>query len=618
MQSLQLLLTPTLFPSMNQPLRFLLLLLALPALAQAQPAAKAAASTNSDAKAVSFSWGQKIPLRDGVKLNGTVFKPRVMAQPLPVIFTFTPYVADSYQNRAMYFARHGYVYVLVDVRGRGNSEGRFTPLENDGRDGYDVVEWLAKQPWCNGKVAMWGGSYAGYDQWATAKEMPPHLATIVPAAAAYPGVDFPGRNNISNPYWMQWLSFVSGTTSNATLFGDAEFWRQNFVTLYEHYLPFQRLDSVAGNATTAWKTLLQHPTPDAYWDAMVPTAAQYQQLNIPILTITGHFDGDQFGALAYYRRHMQYGNPAAKQNHYLLVGPYDHPGTRTPVGALGGLKFSPAAVLDLNQLHKEWYDWTMKGGPKPSFLRKRVACYVMGQEVWKYADDIESLTNQQQVLYLNSTPGQGHDGFTAGVLTATKPGSELAPDNFTYNPLDNSFVNDTLVDANYLLEQRHALALADKGLLYQSAPFAEDTEVTGQLKLSAWLALNVPDTDVEVDVYEIRADGTSIFLTQDVQRARYRESLRKAHLVKPGAINLYTFNTFSFFSRTIQRGSRLRLVLRSPDPLDYARNYNGGGNPVAESGKDARIAIISVYHDARHPSSLELPTVKKPLGTAAR
>ena len=126
---------------MNQPLRFLLLLLlALPALAQAQPAAKAAAATNSDAKAVSFSWGQKIPLRDGVLLNGTVFKPRLLAQPLPVIFTFTSYVDDSYQDRAMHFARHGYVYVLMDVRGGGNSEGRFAPLENEGRDGYDVVD----------------------------------------------------------------------------------------------------------------------------------------------------------------------------------------------------------------------------------------------------------------------------------------------------------------------------------------------------------------------------------------------------------------------------------------------------------------------------------------------
>lgn len=588
------------------------LLLALPAFAQAPVA------SNSDAKAVTFLWGQKIPVRDGVKLNGTVFKPRVQAEPLPVIFTFTPYVGDAYQDRALYFARHGYVFVLVDVRGRGNSEGKFQPFENEGRDGYDVVEWLARQPWCNGKVAMWGGSYAGFDQWSTAKELPPHLATMVPAASVYPGLDFPARNNISIPYAMQWLSYTSGTTGNDKLFADYGFWRQNFVSLYEHRLPFQRLDSLVGNPTTAFQTWLKHPTADAYWDAMVPSVAQYQQLSIPILTITGHFDGDQFGALAYYRQHMQYGTPAARKNHYLIMGPYNHPGTRTPVGALGGLKFGPTAVLDLNKLHREWYDWTMKNGPKPSFLQKRVACYVMGTDTWKYADDLEELASQKQLLYLGSSPGQGHDVFSAGSLTAAKPAGKSLPDKFMTNPLDNSFINDTIGGADYFLEQRQALNLADKGLVYQSAPFIEDTEITGQLKLSVWLALNVPDTDVEVGVYEICADGSSIYLTEDVLRARYRESLREAHLVKPGAINRYTFNTFYYFSRTIQRGSRLRLVLTSPSPMASARNYNGGGNPVAESGRDARTAVISLYHDAKHPSVLELPVVKKPLGTAAR
>ena len=595
-----------------------LLLLALPAFAQAQTAAKPAAPTNSDARAVTFIWGQKIPVRDGVQLNGTVFRPRVMAQPLPVIFTFTPYVGDAYQDRAMYFARHGYVYVLVDVRGRGNSEGQFAPFENEGKDGYDVVEWLAQQPWCNGKVAMWGGSYAGFDQWSTAKELPPHLTTMVPAASVYPGLDFPMRNNLPYPYTMQWLSYTSGRTANNQLFGDYGFWRQNFATLYEHYLPFQRLDSVAGNATTAFQTFVQHPTPDAYWDALVPSAAQYQQLNIPILSITGHFDGDQFGALAYYRQHMQHGTAAARQRHYLIMGPYNHPGTRTPVGALGGLKFDPSAVLDLNKLHQEWYDWTMKAGPKPSFLQKRVACYVMGREAWKYADDLESLAPQKQTLYLNSTPGQGHRVDNAGALSATKPAGKSTPDQYTNNPLDNSFLHDTIPERDYFLEQRSTQKLADKGLVYQSAPFAEETEVTGQLRLSTWLALNVPDTDVEAVLFEIKADGTSIYLTRDMLRARYRESLRQARLVQPGAVNLYTFNTFYYFSRTIQKGSRLRLVLQTPSPLAVARNYNGGGNPNAESGRDARTAVIRLYHDARHPSSLELPVVKKPLGTAVR
>ncbi len=605
---------------MTRAFLFLLLLLVLPAFAQAQTAAKAPvpAAANSDKKAVTFIWGQKIPVRDGVQLNGTVFKPRVMAQPLPVIFTFTPYVGDAYQDRAMYFARHGYVFVLVDVRGRGNSEGKFAPFENEGRDGYDVVEWLAKQPWCNGKVAMWGGSYAGFDQWSTAKELPPHLTTMVPVASVYPGLDFPARNNMIVPYTMQWLSYTSGRTSNDKLFGDYSFWRQNFVTMYEHHLPFQRLDSLVGNPTTVFQTWLQHPTPDAYWDAMVPSAAQYQQLNIPILTITGHFDGDQFGALGYYRQHMQHGNAAARQNHYLIMGPYNHPGTRTPVGALGGLKFDPSAVLDLNKLHQEWYDWTMKSGPKPSFLQKRVACYVLGQEAWKYADDLESLAPQKQTLYLSSTPGQGHRVDNSGALSATKPSGKSTPDQYTNNPLDNSFINDTTGIAEYYLDQHAVVALADKGLIYQSASFADDTEITGQLKFSAWLALNVPDTDLEVRVYEIQPDGSSIYLTTDVQRARYRQSLREARLVKPGVVNAYIFNTFYYFSRTIKRGSRLRLVLTTPNPMASARNYNGGGNPTAESGRDARTAVISLYHDAKHPSALELPIVKKPLGTVAR
>src|SRR2546423_10675314 len=118
-------------------------------------------------------WGVKIPMRDNVELNATLYLPKTPDGSLPktpVVFTLTPYISDSYHARGAYFASHGYVFALVDVRGRGNSGGEFEPFANDPRDGYDVVEWLAKQPFCDGKLAMWGGSYAGFDQWATAKE----------------------------------------------------------------------------------------------------------------------------------------------------------------------------------------------------------------------------------------------------------------------------------------------------------------------------------------------------------------------------------------------------------------------------------------------------------------
>ncbi|HEY2942093.1 MAG TPA: CocE/NonD family hydrolase, partial [Vicinamibacteria bacterium] len=290
---------------------------------------------------VDLLWAVRVPLRDGVHLNATIFKPAGPDRPLPVIFTLTPYNSDTYYPRARYFAQNGYVFALVDVRGRGNSEGVFLPFENEGRDGYDVVEWLAKQPWCDGKVAMWGGSYAGYDQWATLQNFPPHLATIVPAAAAALGVDFPAQNNVFAPYLMQWATYTSGVTPQPNLFGDAAFWIAKFRELYLSGRPFRELDRMVGNPSPWFQRVLEHPRADDHWRSLRPSAADYGRISIPILTITGHYDDDQYGAMHYYRSHMAHGTAEATRRHFLVVGPWDHAGTRTPSREVGGLSFGP-------------------------------------------------------------------------------------------------------------------------------------------------------------------------------------------------------------------------------------------------------------------------------------
>src|SRR5262249_54091166 len=191
-------------------------------------------------------WGVKIPMRDKVELNATLYLPKTADGSLPktpMIFTLTPYISDTYHARGAYFASHGFAFALVDVRGRGNSGGEFEPFANEPRDGHDVVEWLSKQPFCDGKVAMWGGSYAGFDQWATAKEFPPHLVTIVPAAAAHPGLDYPSYNNIGMTYDVQWFTLTSGRTVQDNLFGDQKFWRTKFLDAYKKHLAFKSLDS---------------------------------------------------------------------------------------------------------------------------------------------------------------------------------------------------------------------------------------------------------------------------------------------------------------------------------------------------------------------------------------
>jgi putative CocE/NonD family hydrolase len=311
---------------------------------------------------------------------------------------------------------------------------------------------------------------------------------------------------------------------------------------------------------------------------------------------------------------MRHGKTEAVQDHYLVIGPWDHGGTSKPRNEFGGLKFGDASMLDMLQLHKQWYDWTMKDGEKPDFLKKRVAYYVMDAEEWKYADNLEEVGREVNTLYLTSSASKAYDVFESGYLVAEKPHDAKA-DHYIYDPLDTrpgelevemagNFYED------YLTDQTFALNLFGNGLVYHSQPFEKDIEVSGFAKLSVWIELDVPDTDFEVGLYEILADGSSIMLSSDMKRARYRESLREAKLVPTEEIICYVFDGFTFFSRRICKGSRLRLVFKCVNSISWEKNYNSGGIVNQESGKDARTAHVKIYHDEDHLSSLEIPVLK--------
>ncbi len=591
-------------------------------------APRAAGDDKPEAR-VDLLWGVKIPMRDGITLNATVYKPADTKDPLPVILTMTPYIADSYHDRAMYFARHGYVFALVDVRGRGNSGGEFKPLVNDARDGYDAVEWLAQQSWCNGKVAMWGGSYAGFNQWATLKENPPHLMTIVPAAAVHPGVDWPiVIGGILQAYGVRWLMLVGGVTGNEGLHDDTSFWNGKLAELYEKHLPYHTLDTLVGNPSPIFQEELRHPIGDAYWDTLVPSPEQYRRMQIPILTITGHYDDDQLGALAYYGQHLKYAPPEARDRHYLIIGPWDHGGTRTPKREVGGLKFGEASLLDLNKLHLEWYDWVLKGGERPAFLKGRVAYYVSGEgaEQWKYTRSPTETTARNRRLFLHGLDAQAPpwvagDVFQSGKLRDKPPqGNEPSATSasYTYDPLDTRDTLPEFVTQNYrpnaYVDQTAVLQLAGRGVIYHTDPFPEAFEITGRPSLSVCMKIDVPDTDFWVSLYEILPDGSSVWLGSDALRARYREFYAKSDgkpvLVPPGSIQHYQFDRFPFFARRVSKGSRLRLVITSPNSMYLQKNYNSGGVVAAESGADARVAHIEVLHHWEHAGYLDIPVVE--------
>jgi putative CocE/NonD family hydrolase len=421
-------------------------------------------------------------------------------------------------------------------------------------------------------------------------------------------VDFPFICNIFTSYEMQWLTYTSGVSRNTSIMDDSIFWTEKFEEIYQNHLPYKELDRIVGNESTFFQTWIKHPHPDAFWDRMALTEAQYDRISVPILTITGQYDADQPGAMEYYRLHMS-SKSKAKEVHYLVMGSWDHPGTRDPKPEFGGLKFAEASLLDMNKLHKEWYDWTMKGGKKPTFLKKRVAYYVAGEEKWKYAGSLGEIPTHPEEMYLGSTNG-ANDVFHSGNLGTRKPNraGSIRSDTFTYDPLDKRPGNlERNVISNYFTDQTYDLNLFGNGLVYHSEPFIRGTEITGWVKLMVWMELDVPDTDFSVILSEVLPTGDVIRLTQDLQRARYRESKRVENLVVPGTINLFTFNEFTFFSRRITKGSRLRLIISCPNTIFLEKNYNSGGVVAEESGKDARSAHVILYHDSEHPSRLELP-----------
>ena len=576
-----------------------------------------AAEVESSPPQVVVEAGVRIPMRDGIHLGATIYRPAGSLERVPVIVHFTPYTQTRFAMRMWHFLEHGYAVATVDVRGRGNSEGeRFKPFTTEGPDGYDLIEWLAQRTWCNGQVAMYGGSYTGWVQWMAAAQFPPHLAVIAPSVPTFPGTDFPKRGNIFPAWCLHWIMSTSGKTDGPPLPWDYWIAKRREVCLNP---PFAEADHLVGDQTTEFPTMIQHPAVDAYWDAMCPTDEQYARMNLPALTITGYYDGNQLGALTHFRKHHRLAPAEATVRHFLVIGPWDHGASQVARSNIGGLVMPEASVLDLRDLHRQWYDWNLKDGSRPDFLQKKVAYFVVGAEPqeWKYAASLEAISEKSWKFHLNSDNGQANTLEHVGRLQRDAPDRETGPDHYIYDPLDTSPIavegeleagayNDALTA---IPSRRYAENLFDGGVVYETAPLESDVEITGIPKLVLWISMDVPDTDFIATLHEISPDGQSIQLSDVQLRARYRGSLREEQLVVPGEITRFEFCDFWFFSRRVAKGNRLRLVFRSPNSMHYQRNYNSGGVVADETKGDARVAHVKIYHDLDHPSYLEIPVV---------
>ncbi len=550
-----------------------------------------------------------IPMRDGVELVGTVYLPDDKPGTWPVIVSITPYDRNGGHRRALMFARAGFAFLAVDVRGRGDSGGVYTPLEETANDTYDTIEWAAKQPYANGKVSMWGSSYGGFNQWAAARLFPPHLTAIEPAAAIMPGEDFPMWRNISYPYIASWTAYTAGRTAHLAAFTDQAFWADIYSRAYKSGVPFSQLDTFAGFPSATFRKWASHPMQDAFWDSLSPTREQYARIDMPILTITGYWDGAQMGALAYYARHMAAASPSARAQHYLIIGPFDHSGTRFPAPNVGGLDIPPNGALNMFDLDIAWYDWTLRGGPKPAFLKDKVAYYIVGADEWRYAPSFAAMTRARETFWLDANGAKADSVAAAGTLAPRAPRAARSS-TYVYDPADFSNASEAFFAGPWILDDSHVKALKGDGVVFETVPLTKATDFAGRPRLDLYAAIDTPDTDFRARLFEVRADGSSVFLSEDRIRARYRNSLRKAQFVTPGKIEHYVFDNFLVLGRRVAAGSRIRLVVEGLNTIQAERNFDTNGVIADETIKDARKATVTVYQGGAYPSALSLPLAR--------
>lgn len=557
---------------------------------------------------IEVSWRLWAPMRDGVRLAARLYRAKGTS-PSPAIVTMTPYAADRYHEDAVFFARSGYAFIIVDCRGRGDSEGEFAPSFIDSKDGHDTVEWVARKPFCDGQVAMWGGSYAGENQWSTLVTRPPHLRTIVPAAATHMPVDYPWRGPVRSRYALLWLLSVSGREATPTrLTGDDEVWLAAFRDHHVSGAAFRDLPEFVGGGSTHFDEYLAHPAHDLYWQQLAFSPSDYARIDIPILSIAGQYDEAQRGSLHYFREHERHGSAAGLSRHFVVVGPWDHDGTRSGSRRCGGVDFGPAASVDLRRLTLDWYDWTMRGGPPPAMLSRRIMAYDTGAESWAGHDRICARDGQELSLFL----GGGHiqeDSCRVGRLADGLPGTESRA-SWHSDPTDCRLAEiEARPWADWLTEPPEDRQTTRAGLVWESDPLPQDMQLFGWPNAKLWIETDLPDADLQVTLADIGRDGSYLKLSDDLLRLRYRESPLRELPCTPGVPMRAILGGFTFVSRRIRAGSRLRMTVRTVNSIHLQRNFQAGGNVDAETRSDARASMISIWQGGRYDSSIRIPLV---------
>jgi putative CocE/NonD family hydrolase len=538
-----------------------------------------------------------IPMRDGTVLDADVWMPTSSGKH-PVLLVRTPYLKSAFKINewAEYFASRGYVFVVQNVRGRGKSQGKFEAFSGEERDGYDTIEWLAAQPWSTGRVGTLGLSYLGVAQWFAARAHPPHLACMAPTAS-------PGR-------WFEEIAYLGGAFNPAFALDwidetsspvDRDEDKPVDWTRALAHRPLLTSDSVAGRVLPLYRTWITQTTWGGYWGRLRFTPGDFASIDIPTLTITGWFDGDQPGALFYWRGITTNGRHRA--NDYLVVGPWRHiESFRGGSTKIGDSEFAASSILDMKAIHLAFFDWCL-AQRSPRLEAPIARIFVTGANVWRDFGEYPPAAATPRELYLSSA-GRANSDSGDGTLSLARP-SNARPDTFTFDP--HAPVPGNMDDWGI---DRRAIQHRRDVLVYTSEPLDSPLEVIGAVVANIRASSDAHDTDFSAALSDLGPDGRALMLGPAVgmRRARYLNGYDREELLTPNKIENFRIELFDIAHR-FERGHRIRLEISSSASPAHGVNQNTG-NPIA-TDTTWRVAHQTVYHDRVNASSLTLPVMPK-------
>jgi hypothetical protein len=468
------------------------------------------------------------------------------------------------------------------------------PFEHDAKDAYYIIDWISKQPWCNGKVGMYGGSYLGFSQWAAVKYLHPALKTIVPQVAVGAGIDYPMHNGVFMSFMLRWLHYVT----NNKLCDDADFlnvekWNNLYANWYKQGKSFRSMDTLEGRPNQIFQRWLQHPSYDKYWQQMTPQKEEYAKINIPIFTTTGYWDDDQIGAMYYYHQYQQYNK---NNNYYLLIGPYDHGGSQAyPKRTLAGYTIDSVANIPIMDIVFEWFDHTLKDSMLPAILKDKVNFEVMGSNEWKHVASLNKMSNDSLKFYLGNTSANNH--YTLLKTKPTKPdfitqSVDLKDRKEIRSTSEEISTFPTIIDS-VLNAEPHKLVFVSDVI---EKPFA----ISGAATASITASINKKDMDIGFDLYEQTPDGKYIALVANLQRASYATDNTKRNLLLPSKVQTIEMKHTYITCRQLQKGSRIVIVFGINKNPQWQVNYGTGKDVSDETIKDALIPMQIKWYNSSY------------------